>query len=109
MAKTISFDFEGKTYTLEYNRKTVATLERQGFNPDDIETKPMLTLPAFFYGAFMANHPTVKRELVDKILSKLPNKMGMVTKLAEMYNETITTFIDDPEESEGNIEWRASW
>ena len=109
MAKTITLAHEGKEYTLEFTRNSVVTLERQGFNLDDIETKPLTTLPTLFAGAFLANHRYVKREVVDAIYKKLLDKMSLTMKLAEMYNDTVSAFVDDPEESEGNIEWRASW
>ena len=35
MNKQISFDYEGKTYTLEYTRNSVRQMERRGFVPED--------------------------------------------------------------------------
>ena len=52
MAKKISFVHDGKEYTLEYTRKSIEIMERQGFVIGDIVDKPMLTLPALFAGAF---------------------------------------------------------
>lgn len=109
MAKTITFNFEGTEYTLEFTRASVATLERQGFNINDIADKPLTTLPALFAGAFIAHHRFVKREVIDRIFEKITNKKDLVMKLAEMYNETIESLVDEPEESEGNLEWVASW
>lgn len=109
MAKTITFNFEGTEYTLEFTRASVATLERQGFNINDIADKPLTTLPALFAGAFIAHHRFVKREVIDRIFEKITNKKDLVMKLAEMYNETIESLVDEPEESEGNLDWVASW
>jgi hypothetical protein len=109
MAKTITFNFEGTEYTLEFTRASVATLEKQGFNINDISDKPLTTLPALFTGAFIAHHRFVKREVVDRIFDKMMNKKDLVMRLAEMYNETIESLVDEPEESEGNLEWGASW
>jgi len=109
MAKTITFNFEGTEYTLEFTRASVATLEKQGFNINDIADKPLTTLPALFAGAFIAHHRFVKREVIDRIFEKMTNKKDLVMKLAEMYNETIESLVDEPEESEGNLEWGASW
>jgi hypothetical protein len=109
MAKTITFNFEGTEYTLEFTRASVATLEKQGFNINDISDKPLTTLPALFTGAFIAHHRFVKREVVDRIFDKMTNKKDLVMRLAEMYNETIESLVDEPEESEGNLEWGASW
>lgn len=109
MAKTITFNFEGTEYTLEFTRASVATLEKQGFNINDISDKPLTTLPALFAGAFIAHHRFVRREVVDRIFDKMTNKKDLVMRLAEMYNETIESLVDEPEESEGNLEWGASW
>lgn len=109
MAKTITFNFEGTDYTLEYTRATVATLEKQGFNISEISEKPLNTLPALFAGAFLAHHRFVKRDVIDRIYDKMTNKMDLVMRLAEMYNEPIEALVDEPEESEGNLTWGTSW
>lgn len=109
MAKTITFNFEGTDYTLEYTRETVATLEKQGFNISEISEKPLTTLPALFAGAFLAHHRFVKRDVIDRIYDKMTNKMDLVMRLAEMYNEPIEALVDEPEESEGNLTWGTSW
>lgn len=109
MAKTISFEYEGNKYVLEYTRASVMTMERQGFNIKDIEDKPISTLPSLFQGAFIAHHPGTKKTTIDAIYSKLANKMDLVLKLAEMYNEPIEALIDDPEDKEGKLEWGTNW
>ena len=38
----------GMTYTLEYTRKTVTQMERQGFIAEDVTKKPLTMLPALF-------------------------------------------------------------
>ena len=109
MAKQLKFSYQGKDYTLEYTRKTVEMMGKQGFVAEDAKTKPMTTLPALFAGAFMAHHRFIKQEVIDEIYAKMPNKGDLIGKLAEMYNEPIMTLMDEPEESEGNLNWTASW
>lgn len=109
MAKTITFNFEGKEYTLEFTRSTIKTMERQGFVISDIATKPMTTLPVLFAGAFLAHHRFIKQEVIEKIFAKLTDKDLLVEKLAEMYNEPIEAMMEEPEEDEGNLSWGASW
>ncbi len=109
MAKQINFEYDGNEYTLEFTRKSIEQMERQGFVASEITEKPMLTLPALFAGAFLAHHRYLKREIVDKIFDKFTNKQELIGKLAEMYNEPILALMDEPEESEGNIQWGASW
>lgn len=72
MAKqlTITDPTSGVTYTLEYTRKTVEMMEKQGFIAADVEKKPMTLLPALFAGAFLAHHRFVKRDVIDNIYGK---------------------------------------
>lgn len=109
MAKTINFDYEGVSYTLEYTRKSIEIMERRGFRISDIGEKPITTLPALFAGAFLAHHRFVKQEVIDNIFGKLKNKEELLSKLAEMYNEPFVSMMDEPEESEGNLDWGTSW
>lgn len=109
MAKTIKFSFEGRDYTLEFTRSSVANLERQNFNINEVSEKPITMLPLLFRGAFIANHRYVKQEVVDSIFDRITDKQELVWKLADMYNDTIESLLDEPEDSEGNLEWEASW
>ena len=109
MAKTITIKYEGTEYTLEFTRKSIEAMERQGFVISDIGDKPMSTLPTLFAGAFLAHHRFVKNEVIDAIFAKLTNKQEFIQKLAEMYSEPLESLMDEPEVSEGNLTWGASW
>lgn len=105
MAKTINFEYEGVKYTLEYTRKSVKKMEESGFNINEVENKPMTMYPMLFAGSFLAHHPFVKGEVIDKIYSMLTNKAELITTLGGMYNDTLLTLLDEPKESEGNLVW----
>ena len=109
MAKQLIFTYEGKEYTLEFTRRTVAEMEKKGFIASDITDKPMTMLPTLFAGAFLAHHRFVKEDVINDIYSKLTNKEDLIGKLAEMYNEPILTLVEEPEEAEGNLDWTATW
>ena len=109
MAKQLRFTYQDKEYILEFTRRSVEIMERKGFVASDIETKPVTVLPALFAGAFLAHHKYEKPEVIEAIYSKLTNKQELIGKLAEMYNEPIKALVDEPEESEGNLDWTASW
>ena len=109
MSKQLKFTYKDKEYTLEYTRRSVERMERNGFNATEMRDKPMTTLPALFAGAFIANHPWVKQELINEIYGKVTNRQELIGKLSEMYNEPIEALLDDPEENEGNLNWTASW
>jgi hypothetical protein len=109
MAKQLRFTYNNKDYVLEFTRRSVEQMEKKGFVASDIETKPMTVLPTLWAGAFLANHRFVKPEIIEEMFSKMTNKLDLIGKLAEMYNEPIMALIDEPEESEGNLDWTASW
>lgn len=110
MSKQLRFTYKDKEYCLEFTRRSVEAMERQGFVASDIQNKPMTTLPALFRGAFFANHRFLKPEVIDEIYGKMTDKTELIGKLAEMYNEPIMTLVEDPDENdEGNVSWTASW
>lgn len=109
MSKQLRFTYQDKDYCLEFTRRSVETMEKNGFVASDISEKPMTVLPALFAGAFLANHQFVKKSIIDDIFSKMTNKSELIGKLSEMYNEPIMALVDEPEESEGNVDWTASW
>ena len=109
MSKQLNFVYNGTEYTLEFTRKSVEQMEREGFVADDIHSKPMTTLPTLFAGAFKANHRWVKREVIDEIYYKMTNKGELIGKLAEMYNEPIASLMQEPDDSAKNVDWAANW
>lgn len=109
MSKQLRFTYKDTEYCLEFTRKSVETMEKQGFVATDITTKPMTTLPALFAGAFLAHHKFVKREVIDEIFSNMTNKDDLIGKLAEMFNEPIMALVEEPTSEAGKVEWTASW
>lgn len=109
MSKQLNFEYKGTKYTLEFTRRTVEQMEREGFVADDLKSKPMTMLPTLFAGAFKAHHRFVKPDVIDEIYSKMTNKADLIGKLAEMYNEPIMALIDEPVESSENLTWTQSW
>lgn len=109
MSKTMTIEHNDVQYTLEFTRRTVAEMERKGFVAEDILVKPMLNLPALFEGAFLANHRTVKREVIDELFSSIPDKEEFLGALVEMYNEPLTTLLEEPKKSTKNAKWTMNW
>lgn len=106
MSKKIEFNYNGKDYVLEYNRKAIEFIERQGFMLTELATKPMLMLPMAFEGLFFKNHKNIKASEVNEIYDKFTNKDALISTIAEMLNETYSSLHDDPEDDEGNIDWK---
>ena len=109
MSKQLRFTYKDTDYCLEFTRKSVEIMEKQGFMATEITDKPMTTLPALFAGAFLANHRFVKREVIDEIFASMTNKEVLISKLAEMFNEPIMALVEEPTSNEGKVEWTASW
>ena len=111
MGKQLKFEHKNKEYTLEYTRESVKQMEREGFVAGDIVTKPMLTLPKLFAGAFRAHHKyDTKQKQIDEMFELFKNKQALVEKLAEMYAEPMETLMDDESVAEGNaIAWEANF
>ena len=109
MSKQINFTYNGKEYTLEYTRESVKQMEREGFVANDIMTKPMLTLPKLFAGAFKAHHRfDTKQKQIDEIFELFKSKQALVEKLAEMYAEPMETLLDDVDEGNA-IAWETTF
>ena len=108
-AKNIVLTYEDKKYTLEFNRKTIRAMERQGFVASKLEDMPMSMIMHLFSGAFMMHHRNITENEVDKIYESIRNKEDFLAKLSEMYSDPIVALMDEPEEDEGNAEWEASW
>lgn len=105
MAKQLNFEYKNKEYTLEYTRESVKQMEREGFVAEDIVTKPMLTLPKLFAGAFKAHHKfDIKQKQIDEIFDLFKNKAALIEKLAEMYHEPMEALMDDADEGNA-ITW----
>lgn len=58
----------GREYTLEYSRKSVAKTEAAGLDVNRLDSASMTMIPLLFWGAFLMHHPHMTREQTDKIL-----------------------------------------
>lgn len=110
MGKQIKLEYEGKTYTLEYNRRAIQSMEEDGFVATDIDKRPMSVIPELFSGAFLFHHPFIKSKTVDDIYAHMGHKKELIDKLAEMYNDTVMSLVAEPDENdEGNVSWTTNW
>ena len=103
-------DFDGREFTLEFNRKTVVKAEKAGLNLQEIDSKPMTMVGIMFWAAFLHHHPWITQEQTDKILDEqfggveglgtIENDEGenLVTHLGRLYSEPFSTLIPSDEE-----------
>lgn len=106
MSKKIEFNYKNEDYVLEYNRKAIAFIEGQGFSINDLTSKPMTMLPLAFTGLFYKNHKKVNQTIIDEIYDKFTNKDVLIATIAEMLTEAYNSLQDEPEDVEGNIDWK---
>ena len=110
MAKEIKIPYGGIEYRLTYTRRTVSMMEQNGFRISLLLEQPMTMIPQMFSGAFLANHRRVKQDVIDEIYAHLSHKDELISKLVDMYNDTISMLTDEPDEEEsGKVEWAADW
>lgn len=108
-AHQINFEYNGKKYCLEYTRETVKMMEAMEFSIDDFKDKPATRIEQLWMGAFLANHRKTSNTVIKDLYDKMKDKEALVTKLIELYNDTLSTLMPDKDEdSEGNVEWTAS-
>lgn len=99
-----------KTYTLEYNRRSIQQMEARGLNVSEIDAKPATMIPLLIQGAFLMHHKGFTPERVDKIYEAIPDKEGFIECLAEMYAEPLEALIEDPKGAKSkNASWTKSW
>ena len=107
MNKKIEFEKDGQKYVLEYTRESVALMEKQGFEVEDLIKKPMLMLPLAFQGLFYKNHRRVTKQFVDEIYDGFKDKDKLLETIAEMLDECYTSLTENEEgENKGNIDWK---
>lgn len=106
MAKQIVISYEGKDYTLEFNRKIVRSMESAGFVVDT--DKPATMITELFKGAFMMHHKRTDPGLIEKIWAAQKKKDELLSLLVQMYAEPIASLMDEDEsgEDDGNPTWK---
>ena len=104
MAKQIVITYEGKDYTLEFNRKTVRQMEAAGFVIDT--NKPATMVTELFKGAFNMHHRRIEPSLVEEIWDAQKKKDELLSTLISMYAEPISALMDEEEAEDDTPTWK---
>lgn len=108
-AKCITFEYEKKNYTLEFNRSAVKQMERNGFKIREFEDMPMSCTDELYRGSFYMHHPGLDDEVKDKIWDEMGGHQELIIALIEMYRETVEAFMDAAKPvDKGNVRWTRS-
>lgn len=95
---------EGREYTLEFSRKTVARVEAAGFDANKMDSAPMTMLPLLFWGAFLMHHPYMKQEDTNRILFDGLNGLSAEEAecLGKLYAEPFKALLSTDDEGKVN-------
>lgn len=113
--KKIELTYNGKQYTLEFNRRTVLKLEKalraEGINLVDMTENENVNplelvsiVDTVFTYAFKMHHPNVTQDVIDTIFEKMGNKEQLSSVLFEIMTAPINALADN---KEGEITWAA--
>ena len=109
IAKTITFEYKDKQYTLEFDRSSVLRAERMyDFRLNELlGAVKMGTMHDMFTAAFYKHHPKASQSLINEIYNHMSEKVDLYQKLVQMYILVANSVIGDDEEAEeGNL---VSW
>lgn len=96
MNTKIELEYEGKTYTLEYNRAGIKVLEAKGFDVEKFLAKPLTNIELVFQGAFVKNHPQTQLSTIEAILDGCPDKGSLIATLTNMVTECYESLLSEP-------------
>lgn len=98
-------DKDGNEYTLEFSRKTVETMERNGFSIDT--DRPNTMVDQLFRGAFQMHHRNMSPDKIRGIWAAQTAKDELLTALVQLYMEPLETLMAEPEgEAENPPTWK---
>ena len=93
----------GIEYQLEFDRDSIAYLEKQGFSLDKYATQPMTQIPLLFKGAFFKHHKFIKDNEVKELFDNVKQKDKLMAALVDMIGESYQALVEDNDK--GNVEW----
>lgn len=112
MNKSITIEYCGKEYTLEFTLETVKKMELAGFEVSKVVAKPANYTETLFTGAFLENHSdAIRKDIPAKIIKEnhgIPK--SMFSALCDMYNDILNNLLyDDDEERDDEPEKKMNW
>lgn len=103
--KQITFEYEGKEYTLCYTRMSVKKMEQNGFSATEAEHHQMTAIYDLFAGALLAKHGNLTKSTVEKMFDRQGDLADLANDLMAMYKDVFTT----TQNSEGEIKRTKNW
>lgn len=105
MSKCVKIEYEGKTYELGFNKRTVQETENMGFIANKIDEMPGTMIPLLFKCSFLMNHRFTKDAVKEEMYRRLTRKEDLISILGELYNEPLMELIAEPDDDEKKVQW----
>lgn len=102
---TIEFEYEGKTYKLEFTASSIKKMERQGFKFGKMDEIALTAVEELFSGAFIANHENVTRRKRREIFEALCEPSESGDAIGEVLGDMLSEAIEELNTHQGNVKW----
>lgn len=105
MADKIEFVYNGSTYIMEFDRKSIVRAEENlGLGIKEMQEMGISTFPKLFHAALLKHHPRIKESTVDMLYGKMSEKNDLLQTLGQMYADVVQSLFEEPAEGEA-ISW----
>ncbi len=76
-------------YKLGYTRRVILDMESDGFNINEIDSKPLAAMNMLFTRSFDRFHPEVSLEKREEIYDELGDKSELMLALVDLWSYTV--------------------
>ena len=105
---TVSFEYEGKPYKLEYTAASLKKLEDRGFDASLMESRTIQYPEEIFCGAFIANHDDVPYKKRMEIYHELSGTADGGEEIISVFTIMVAEAIAEIRSHRGNVKWKVS-
>lgn len=105
---TASFEYEGKTYKLEYTAASLKKLEDRGFDVSMMEQRTIQYPEEIFCGAFIANHDDVPYEKRMEIFREISAVSDDGEDIINVFTLMVAEAIAEIRSHRGNVKWKVN-
>ena len=114
---TIEFDYGGRHYTLMFTANSLKKMEKAGVKFAKLDDAVFSATETIFWGAFLANHPTITRKETNEIYKALARTAENeeasydedgreVDALQEALGTMLNEAVDELSGRGGNVSWK---
>lgn len=101
----IKFDYNGKSYTLEFTADSLRRMQNSGFNFGDLESQAVTVGEELFAGAFIANHQSVPHRKRVEIYHELCEESADGDTITEILVAMVNEAFEEINQHKGNVKW----